>query len=116
MKESYKEDIANHFGLEPYAVDGNIGGVASARGNVGQLSSSEITNFACRSCPVREKAKSSSPLTARWLTDAAESWNLCMRGHSKHENRENPLVSPLQRGDNTAAENGQSTSQTVLLT
>ena len=45
MKESCKEDLANHFGLEPYAVDGNIGGVASVRGSVGQLLSSEITHF-----------------------------------------------------------------------
>ena len=37
MKESYKEDLANYFGFEPCAVDGNIGGVASVRGNVGQL-------------------------------------------------------------------------------
>jgi len=35
MKVSYAEDLANHRGLEPYAVDGNIGGVASARGNAG---------------------------------------------------------------------------------
>jgi len=35
MKESYKEDLANHFGLGPYAGDGNIAGVASARGNAG---------------------------------------------------------------------------------
>ena len=88
MKESYKEDLANHFGLEPYAVDGNIGGVASVRGNAGQLLSSEILIIACRSYPVREKATSSRPLLARWMTNAAESVNLCMRGHSKRENRE----------------------------
>jgi hypothetical protein len=32
MKESYAEGPANHCGLEPYAGDGNIPGVASARG------------------------------------------------------------------------------------
>ena len=52
MKESYKEDLANHFGLEPYAVDGNIGGVASARGNVGQLLSSEIRASFSRADPI----------------------------------------------------------------
>ena len=36
MKESYKEELAIHFGLEPYAGDGDIPGVASARGNAGQ--------------------------------------------------------------------------------
>jgi hypothetical protein len=90
MKESYKEDLANHFGLEPYAADGNIGGVASARGNAGQLLSSEIIHLACRSCPDREKATPPAPLFGEALTDAAESENLCMRGHSKRENREIP--------------------------
>ncbi len=40
MKESYKEELAIYFGLEPYAVDGNIDGVASVRGDAGQLLSS----------------------------------------------------------------------------
>jgi len=61
MKESYKEELAIHLGLEPYAVDGNIESVASARGSVGQLLSSDILTFACRSHPVREKATSSMP-------------------------------------------------------
>lgn len=98
MKESYKEDLANHFGLEPYAVDGNIGGVASVRGSVGQLLSSEILTFACRSYPDTEKAIPRSPLMARWSLDAAESENLSMRGHSKRENREIPSVSAPLRG------------------
>ena len=33
MKESYGEDLASRSGLEPYADDGNIMGVASAREN-----------------------------------------------------------------------------------
>jgi hypothetical protein len=32
MEESYEKDLASHLGLEPYAGDGNIPGVASARG------------------------------------------------------------------------------------
>ena len=69
MKESYRENLASYSGLEPYAGDGNVAGVASARGNAGQPLSSEITTFACRSCPDREKAISSVPLTARhWRT------------------------------------------------
>jgi hypothetical protein len=32
MKESYGEDLASHSGPEPYADDGNVVGVASARG------------------------------------------------------------------------------------
>ena len=98
MKESYREDLASHSGLEPYAVDDNIGGVASVRGNVGQLLSSDIFTFACRSYPGREKATSPPPQLARWSTDAAESLNLCMRRHSKRENREILSVSTLHCG------------------
>ena len=32
MKESYGEVLASHSGLEPYADDGNVVGVASVRG------------------------------------------------------------------------------------
>jgi hypothetical protein len=32
MKESYGEVLASHSGLEPYADDGNVVGVASAKG------------------------------------------------------------------------------------
>ena len=31
MKESYEEDLANHFGLDPYADVGNNVGVASVK-------------------------------------------------------------------------------------
>ena len=61
MKESYREYLASNSGLEPYAGDGDIAGVASARGNAGQPLSSEITTSVCRSCPVKEKAPSSLP-------------------------------------------------------
>ena len=93
MKESYREGLASRSGLEPYAGDGNVAGVASARGNAGQPLSSEIKLFVCRSCPDREKATSSMPLHGKASTDAAESQNLCMRRHPKRENREILLVS-----------------------
>ena len=32
MRESYEEGVASHLGLDPYADDGNVMGVASARG------------------------------------------------------------------------------------
>ena len=115
MKESYREDLANHLGLEPYAADGNIRGVASARGNVGQLSSSEILTFVCRSYPVREKATSPLPLCGEAVANAAESQNLGMRQHSKRENREILSVSARQRWHVTAGRNGQRTSPTVML-
>ncbi len=92
MKESYREDLASRSGLEPYAGGGNSAGVASARGNVGQLLSSEIITFVCRSCPDLEKATSTLPLKGEVTLDTAESENLSMRGDSKRENQEVLLV------------------------
>ncbi len=87
MKESHREDLASRSGLEPYAGGGNSAGVASGRGNAGQLWSSEITSFVCRSCSDLEKATLASPLRGEETSDTAESENLSMRGHSKRENR-----------------------------
>ena len=109
MKESYREDLASSSGLEPYAGDGNIAGVASARGYAGQPSSSEITTSVCRSRSLREKATTTLPLTGKAVSDTAESKTLCMRRHSKRENREIPLVSIATQW------NGQKTSTTVML-
>ena len=59
MKESYKEELAIHFGLDPYAGDGDISGVASARGNAGQLpdtfNESPLMSVAPENCPVSQK-------------------------------------------------------------
>ena len=56
MKESYDEELAIHIGLDPYADDVNVVGVASARGT-GRLGilSSEILTFVCRPCNVMGK-------------------------------------------------------------
>ncbi len=116
MKESYREHLASCSGLDPYAGDGDIAGVASPRGNAGQPLSSEITTSVCRSCPDLEKATSSLPLYGEAEADAAESENLCMRRHSKCENREILLVSAEQGGMFTAQRNGQKTFPTVRLT
>ena len=40
MKESYKEDLASHFGLELYADGGNVMGVATTKRYAGKLLSS----------------------------------------------------------------------------
>ena len=64
MKESYKEDLANHFGLELYADDGNVMGVATAEVYAGKLLSSEITHTECRHCVCRGKATRSIALSA----------------------------------------------------
>ncbi len=116
MKESYRENLASDSGLEPYAGDGDVAGVASVRGNAGQPLSSEIILFACRSCPDMEKAISLVPLLGEAPADAAESENLCMRRHSKRENREILLVSVGHGGKYTEQRNGQQTFLTVMLT
>ena len=116
MKESYKEDFANHFGLEPYAGDGNFAGVASARGSVGQLLSSDIFTFACRSYPVREKATPSPPLPARWTTDAAESIEPAHARTFQAREPGSPFGFFIERWRIATVENGQRTSPRVLLT
>ena len=45
MKESYREELASRSGLDPYAGDGDVAGVASVRGNAGQTLSSDIRTF-----------------------------------------------------------------------
>ena len=114
MKESYREDLAGCSGLEPYAGDGNMAGVASARGNAGQPLSSEIITSACRSCSDKEKATSSMPLFGEASADAAESETLCMRRHPKRENRESLLVSAGHGGMSPVGRNGRRTSQTEM--
>ena len=114
MKESYREELASRSGLDPYAGDGDVAGVASVRGNAGQPLSSEIITFVCRSRSDMEKATSSSPLIGEASTDAAESENLCMRRHPKRENREILLVSTGRRA--ASWRNGQKTPQAVMLT
>ncbi len=115
MKESYRENLASSSGLGPYAGDGDIAGVASARGDAGQPSSSEIILFVCRPCPDKGKAISSRPLCGEAVTDTAESETLCMRRHPKRENRENLSVSIAIGGMFASRWNGQKTSVTVLL-
>lgn len=66
MKESYEEDVADHFGLQRRG-DGGNNVVLSVRaeGQAGQLWSSEITTLACRPCPDRGKATPRASLGAR---------------------------------------------------
>jgi len=68
MRESYKEDLANHFGLELYADGGNIMGVATTEVHAGKLLSSEITHTECRHCSCCGKAKRSIALLASDVT------------------------------------------------
>jgi len=44
MKKSYREDLASNSGLELYADDGNVMGVATTEVVAGKLVSSEINH------------------------------------------------------------------------
>ena len=95
MKESHREDPASSSGLEPYAGDGDIAGVASVRGDAGQPSSSEISNPVCRSCSGTEKA---TPCAPTWQ-GAGGHGGVADTGHvSKFQAREpgDPAGSRLQ--------------------
>jgi len=47
MRESYEEDLANHFGLKPYAEVGNNLGVASERGTGRQAIELRNVHLSC---------------------------------------------------------------------
>jgi hypothetical protein len=88
MKESYSEDLASHTGLELYAGDGNVMGVATTEVHAGQLLSSEITLFVRRPCLCSGKTTRLDAFRRAFLSGTAESQNLSMHGNSKRENRE----------------------------
>jgi len=114
IRKSGREELASRSGLDSCAGDGDVAGVASARGNPRQPSSSDIRTSARGSCGDREKAISSGPRYGEVSTDAAESKNLRVRGHPKRENGEILLVSKRRR--NVARRNGRKTPQAVMLT
>ena len=93
MKESYEEDLASHFGLEPYADGGNDVGVASARGT--SRPAIELRNQFSRAptlCCLWE-GYIDDGVNGKPSPGTAESQNLCMLENSKRENREIPWVS-----------------------
>ncbi len=116
MKESYKEEVANHLGLEPYAVDGNNGGVASARGNV--RPAIELRNHQFRVPILSCQGEGKIVITANGKVDdgrggvnePVHAWTFQAREPG------DPIGVSAAEWRNTAAENGQTTSQTVLLT
>ena len=99
MKVFCQESLAGCFGPRRRCDEGNDI-LLSVRtvGSVCQLSSSEILTSAYRPCLDKGKATSHRPLLGKVDADASESMNLCMLGHSQHENREIPSVSELVFG------------------
>lgn len=112
MKVSYEEDLANHFGLRRRCDEGNdVVLNVRAGGSVGQLMSSEISVFGCRSCHGREKATPPASSSARCVVDPAESLNLSMRG--KFQTRE--PGDPISSSDGCGRrEDGQRTARARL--
>jgi hypothetical protein len=79
MKESTKEDLANHFGHESYADDGNVAGVATAVVYAGNLFSSGPHPYRVPALSVlREGKMFHCDFGKRW-NGSAESKNLSMR-------------------------------------
>jgi len=88
MKESYKEDLANHFGLELYADGGNVMGVATTEVYAGKLLSSVPHPYRVPTVSVLREGKIfHCDIGKRW-NDSAESKNLSMRRNFNRENRE----------------------------
>ncbi len=115
MKESYGKGLAGRPGPESYADDGNIVGVALARGT--RRPAIELRNPHSRvptlSC--QGEGNMGSRATGERLHNAAESKNLSMRGNFKRENREILLVSVRHGGMLPVDRNGQKTFPTVML-
>ncbi len=115
MKESYDEELAIHIGLDPYADDGNVVGVASARGT-GRLGilSSEILIFVCRPCPVMGKT---TRLAASWRAAKRHGGVVDPQHVRKLQTREpgGPISFRIASWRITTMRNDQKTSQAVLL-
>ncbi len=116
MKESYGKGLADRPGPESYADDGNIVGVALARGTRRPAIELRNPHFRVPTLSCQGEGNMGSRATGERLNNAAESENLSMRGNFKRENREILLVSTGQRGMSTFHRNGRETSQTVMPT
>ena len=88
MQESYAEGLANHCGLEPYAGDGNIPGVASARGTGRPAMELRNQTFRVPTLWCLREGYTLDRVIGERPSGTAESENLCMSENFKRENRE----------------------------
>ena len=93
MKESTKEDLANHFGHESYADDGNVVGVATAVGYAGKLLSSVPHPYRVPTLSELREGKMFRCAFGKRCRGSAETKNLVMRRNFNRENREIPEIS-----------------------
>ena len=85
MKESTKEDLANHFGLELYADGGDVMGVATTEGYAGKLLSCVPHPYRVPTLLVlREGKMFHRDIGKRW-NGSAKSKNLSMRRNFNRE-------------------------------
>ncbi len=114
MKESYGKGLADRSGPESYADDGNIVGVALARGTRRPAMELRNPHFRVPTPSCQGEGNMGSRVTGEWLHNAAESKNLSMRENFKRENREILLVSVRHGGMLPVDRNGRTTSPTVM--
>ena len=97
MKEPHRKGVANHSNPESCAGGGNIAGEALTGAHAGQPSSSEITSIGVPTLSPEGEGHTASSVSREWLTDAAESETLSLRGNSMGGNRET-LETPTPDG------------------
>ncbi len=73
MREPYGEGLTSHPGPESYAGDGNVMGVALARGTRRPAIELRNHSFTCRPCDGRGKARWAVALLVSGFPDVAES-------------------------------------------
>ena len=94
MRKSYEKGLANHSAPNP-TLRTVTSWVLQGQGvHVGQLLSSEICNVSRADLLLVTGRQYVGQRIWRAVHGAAESENLSMRGNSRRENREIPLVSP----------------------
>ena len=79
MKESIKEDLANHFGFELYADGGDVMGVVTTEGCAGKLLNSVPHPYRVPTLPVLREGKIFHCVIGMRWNGSAESKNLSMR-------------------------------------
>src|SRR5210317_1823846 len=110
MKESHGEDLASHSGLEPYAVDGDVLGVALVRGTGRPAIELRNLRFACRPRNGDGKATCNWALMASLgVTRRSRRTCACLETPNARTGRSQQL--PVCFADG----NGQRTSRMVML-